>query len=66
MPRKFAYPHDPAPMVDNTLTVAHLERLLEELPNDEELNEREIRAFARMRRLVAGEYKNGVPMDELG
>lgn len=66
MPRTFAYPNDPAPMVDNTLTVAILERLLNELPNDEELNDRETKAFDRMRRLVTGEFRNGIPMSEIG
>lgn len=66
MARKFAFQSDPTPVVDATLTVAILERLLNELSDDEELDEREKYAFARMRRLVAGEYKNGVPMDEIG
>lgn len=37
-----------------------------ELPDDEELNDVETKAFNRMRRLIAGEYKNGVSMSEIG
>ena len=66
MPRKFAYPNDPAPVVENTLSIATLENLFNELPDDEVLNDVETRAFDRMRRLIAGEYKNGVPMSEIG
>jgi hypothetical protein len=55
-----AYSTDPAPLVQNRISLEDLERLYKELPGDAALTERDQKSLETLRRLLAGEFKNGI------
>jgi len=55
-----AYSEDPSPFVSNRIDLANLRRLYEELPQDPTLTENDQKALNALRRLLDGDFKNGV------
>ena len=61
-----AYSEDPAPLVQNRISLEDLKRLYEELPEEPSLTNRERSSLETLRRFLNGEFKNGVtPLDNL-
>ena len=65
MPEKLHYPSDPTPFVENKLPLEDLRELFGTLPDIEPLTKSQQRALGRLRRLLAGEFVNGVPIGDL-
>jgi hypothetical protein len=55
-----AYSADPAPFVENRISITDLKRLYEELPEDASLTDRDRKSLETLRRFLDGEFKNGV------
>jgi hypothetical protein len=62
LPSQYHYSSDPTPFVENKLPLPDLERLLRELPETEKLADKEKAAILRLQKLLAGEFRNGVPI----
>jgi len=60
------YPSDPQPYVERMLPIADLRDMLSELPNDGGLSESELKSLRRLKRLLDGAFKDGIPIDALG
>jgi hypothetical protein len=61
-----AYRQDPAPSVQNRISLEDLKRLHSELPDDAALTDQERKSLDLLRRFLDGEFKNGVnPMDDI-
>ncbi len=60
------YPSDPQPYVERMLPIADLRDMLSELPNDGGLGESELKSLRRLKRLLDGAFKDGIPIDALG
>jgi hypothetical protein len=54
------YRTDPIPVVENKIPVADLRRLHDELPDDGPLTPQDRGALSRLRRILSGEFKNGI------
>lgn len=55
-----AYSEDPAPLVQNRISLDDLKRLYEELPPDSPLTDRDQKSLEILRRFLDGEFKNGI------
>jgi KAP-like P-loop domain-containing protein len=55
-----AYSTDPAPLVENRISVQDLKRLYEELPEDASLTSRDQKSLDLLRRFLAGDFKDGI------
>ena len=62
LPSHYVFRDDPTPYVETMLPLADLAALLRDLPEAEDLDEGETAALLRLRKLLAGEYSNGIPM----
>jgi len=54
------YKEDPAPSVENRISLEDLSRLYRDLPDDPELTDRDRKSLEILRRFLAGEFKNGI------
>ena len=54
------YSEDPAPLVQNRISIADLKRLYEELPEDASLSDSDRKSLTNLRRFLDGEFKNGI------
>jgi predicted KAP-like P-loop ATPase len=63
VPSAVSYTSDVAPFVENKISLEDLRRLYEQLPDDGTLNNSERQALRTVRRLLAGEFKNGAGFD---
>jgi hypothetical protein len=55
-----AYSEDPALMVQNKISLEDLRRLYDSIPDDAELSDDDRKSLEILRRVLAGEFKNGV------
>jgi predicted KAP-like P-loop ATPase len=55
-----AYSEDPAPLVQNRISLEDLKRLYEELPEDATLTNADLKSLALLGRFLKGEFKNGI------
>jgi hypothetical protein len=55
-----AYSADPAPLVQNRISLEDLNRLYNELPDDPALTDRDRKSLDALRRFLGGEFKNGM------
>jgi len=62
MPAKYAYSSDPTEFVENKLPVKVLRELFEKLRDTEPLNEQQTKSLGRLKALLDGKFKNGVPI----
>ena len=61
-----AYSTDPAPLVQNRISIPDLKRLNKELPEDTNLTDRDRKSLATLHRFLDGEFKNGIsPMHDI-
>jgi len=57
------YSSDPEPFIENKVPMSDLRRLFNELPQEEQLAEREQKSLWVLKRLLDGEFKSGVPIE---
>jgi hypothetical protein len=55
-----AYSRDPAPFVENRISIEDLKRLYKELPEDPSLTSRDQKSLDVLRRFLEGEFKDGM------
>ncbi len=55
-----AYSEDPAPLVQNRISLEDLKRLYEELPEYSTLTSADLKSLATLGRFLKGEFKNGI------
>lgn len=55
-----AYTTDPAPLVQNRISLEDLERLYNDLPDDPALTDSDRKSLSLLGRFLAGEFKNGI------
>jgi predicted KAP-like P-loop ATPase len=55
-----AYSEDPAPLVQNRISLEDLRRLYEELPDDPSLTNADLKSLGILDRFLKGEFKNGI------
>jgi hypothetical protein len=59
--RGYLWETDPTPAIEPLFPIADFKKVLEELPSGQELDTDENEALDRLRRLISGEFKNGIP-----
>ncbi len=66
MPSWYSYSSDPEPIIEKMMPVVDLRRMFAELPRDASLSEADVKSLQRLKRLVDGRYRDGIPvgMDE--
>lgn len=64
-PRGVLWETNPRPHIEKLFPLSELEKLEKELTVDGSLEDAESKALARMRRLISGEFQNGVTHDDL-
>jgi hypothetical protein len=55
-----AYSEDPAPLVQNRISLEDLKRLYEELPEDATLTSADLKSLSTLGRFLKGEFKSGI------
>ena len=63
LPSSYHYPENPVPHVENKLPLSELARLFRELPRTEVLDKGQEASLLRLEKLLAGEFRNGVPLN---
>ncbi len=60
LPKDIMFQSDPAPFVENKISMTDLLRLYDTLPADSTLTEGEQKSLRRLKRLLDGEFKDGI------
>jgi len=60
MPEGYGYHEDPAPGVENKISIEDLAQLFSQTTDEANLTEADLKSLERLRRFLNGEFKNGI------